>query len=491
MVSSFARSSLQTTRSSRSRAVATVADPSNKSGDMIAERANPARRTTRSMGLASLNVPPTTGTRSTTRARNARQTTPAEDNKNPYTPAIKKASTTNSRVQRRTNKLTPPPEKVIAATSPVVAVTEQTPAKPPMAQQSATALDSRISFSFDARASPLSSVVTPDPALLKPTTDPLKDTEIKTNPLPVAPSSNNEVNQSTAETMYTKAPVDYLPLLPRPAAVGFSSVLNKSLWQWKHPRMEDLVISGMSGAQVYNLLTALSEDSGSVDSNGTPMATLASLRFLVEDPLVPVQISRLLKMHDEFSEQMRIVEMAAAHQYFPVEYAVVMAYTDGWHRAMKETLMGVSMDAAAICDYICRMEEVPKEERRAMMEYVLRLVDGAKRAGANTPLAPGEDASNRTLCVTVASLLLFALKTVLAREVPAWMYNVLADNALASVTCAVALQDRIQPGPVVEWPAVWDAMNGAAAEEASQYEWCRAFMSYKQIMPASAWNPVL
>lgn len=466
------------TRSSR-RAAAT-AEPMNTAGDIAAKRADPApggdRRTARSMARASSKVPSASGTRASARTRIARQAVPVEVNKNPYTPAIKKPTTTRVQSHKLTPQALPAPEQMAARAPPAAVPLQTADSKTPLVQKCIAAVEANIELSLEAPPTSLSPIAAPQTAQGPKTADPLTDTQVKLNPLPSNPCPDYEMNQ----TLFAQAPVAFLPLLPRSAASGFRAVFNGAL-AWQHPTWHDLVISGMSCAQAYHILTALSQDSGSIDSDGTPMATLASQRFLVEDPVAQLQISAFLGVHDQRSEETRTKKFDASPDAFPLEYWVVRSHTDGWNRAMKYALMGVSMDASEVCTSISHTSEVPEEERVAMVEYVQRLVAGAKRA--NMPLEWGqvttpEDASNRELCITVVRLLLFALKIVVSRQVPEWMHFLVDNQTLASVSFAIALQDRMQLGPVVDWAAVWDVMKSAsaAAENDHRYKWCRVYM---------------
>ena len=273
--------------------------------------------------------------------------------------------------------------------------------------------------------------------------------------------------------------VDFLPLLPRPAAHGFQKLLNRAnMSQACSDNSEAFIIKGMAGAQVYSLLGALSTR-GSMKKDGTLMATLASQRYLITDTAASVVVPTLLDMHDKNSANSWMMHLAAEPEKFSLYRDLTIAYHDGWDQAVKYASMGLAIDAAELCNSTQTKEDLTIEERAAVVVYIEDLVAGAQKAKAPLEqgcVAPADDANNRLLCVQVARLLIFALKIVVGLHVPEWMYVLVSDVEMTSTAFAVAMQEYVKPGQVVDYGAVYAAVQIAAERGGLQYSWCKQYL---------------
>ena len=287
--------------------------------------------------------------------------------------------------------------------------------------------------------------------------------------------------------------VDFLPLLPRPAAHGFQKLLNRAnMSQACSDSSEAFIIKGMAGSQVYSLLGALSTR-GSMKKDGTLMATLASQRYLITDPIASVALSKLMDMHDENSADSWMMHLAAEPEKFSLHRYLHNSYHDGWDQAVKYASMGLAIDAAALCNITQRLDDLTIEERAAVGVYIEDLVAGAQEAKAPLEqgcVAPADDANNRLLSVQVARLLIFALKIVVGLHVPEWMYVLVSDVEMTSTAFAVAMQEYVKPGQVVDYGAVYAAVQIAAERGVSQYSWCKQYLVHIVVEAGGLVNPL-
>ena len=289
--------------------------------------------------------------------------------------------------------------------------------------------------------------------------------------------------------------VDFLPLLPRTAAHGFQKVLHRAnMSQNCSERSEAFILKGMSGCQVFNLLGVLSIP-GSTNEDGTLMATLASQRYLITDPIASVALSKLMDMHDENSANTWMMHLSAEPEKFSAERQLINGNTDGWDRAVKGVCsMGLTMDAAELCNAIhTKLTDIPIEERAGMVVYIRALVSGAQKAKMALKqgcVVPADDANNRLLCVQVVRLLIFALKIVVGLDVPEWMYVVVSDVEIMSAAFAVAMQEKVTLGWEIDYEPVYAAVGMAALGAESPYSWCKRYLIHKVEESRGLVNPL-
>ena len=363
------------------------------------------------------------------------------------TPSMKSNNKTKRGSLKQRRKLTPQPEDTCAL--PPSASALRNPVQPKVSRQVFPATTAATSFELS-----LGPPASPDSIPINQTKTPLK-------------------------VQRKQGAVNFSPLLPRTAAHGFQKLLNRAnMSQACSDSSEAFIIKGMAGSQVYSLLGALSTR-GSMKKDGTLMATLASQRYLITDPIASVALSKLMDMHDENSADSWMMHLAAEPEKFSLHRYLHNSYHDGWDQAVKYASMGLAIDAAELCNSTQTKEDLTIEERAAVVVYIEDLVAGAQKAKAPLEqgcVAPADDANNRLLCVQVARLLIFALKIVVGLHVPEWMYVLVSDVEMTSTAFAVAMQEYVKPGQVVDYGAVYAAVQIAAERGGLQYSWCKQYL---------------